>query len=70
MDERIWKLRSKIPGVGPPERGPGEQVFTTEAGFIFGLQTAWRAFATDISATLPNGTVLDDAALRGRYPNS
>jgi hypothetical protein len=48
---------------------PGEQILATEAGFIFALETAWRAFATDISATLPDGTVLADAALRARYPN-
>ncbi len=68
MEEKIWRLRSK--SRGGPSTSPGEQTFTTEAGFIFGLRTAWRAFGTDISATLPDGTQLDEAALRRRYPAS
>jgi hypothetical protein len=63
MAERIWKLRSK--GRGSP--GIGESAYTTEAGFTAALRDAWRAFATEISATLPDGTHLSDSALRARY---
>jgi hypothetical protein len=69
MEEKIWKLRCRVPGAGPQGRD-GEQTFTSERGLIFAVQTAWRAFATDISATLPDGQVLDDAGLRARYPAS
>ena len=64
MTEKIWKLRSKARGVP----GVGERTYTNEAGFIAGLQDAWRAFGSDISATLPTGEVLTDAALKDRYP--
>jgi hypothetical protein len=64
MTENLWKLRSKTRGTP----GVGEQTYTSEAGFIFALETARRAFATDMSATLPDGTTLDGAALMLRYP--
>lgn len=62
-----WRLRYRDERNGPIGL-IGEQVYDKESAFIFNLQTAWRNFASNISATLPTGEVLDDAALRRRYP--
>lgn len=63
----LWRLRYRDQRNGPVGL-TGEQSFADEAGFKFALRTAWRNFASDISATLDTGEVLDDAALRRRYP--
>jgi hypothetical protein len=65
MKENIWKLRLRDSRNGP--NAIGETPYNTERGFVFALQTAWRNFASDISATLPTGEVLDDVTLRRRY---
>jgi hypothetical protein len=62
MSEKIWKIRR---GTGD---ATGETIYTTERGFAAALQDAWRYSATDVEATLPDGTVLNNAELRARYP--
>jgi hypothetical protein len=64
MQEKVWKLRSKSAASG---NRLGEKTFTTEAGFIAGLHDAWRIFASDISATLPDGSELEETALQQRF---
>jgi hypothetical protein len=66
MDEELWTLRFRTHGQGPS--GAGARTFSTEATFILALQAAYRDFATDLVATLPDGQVLMEAALRRRYP--
>jgi hypothetical protein len=62
-----WKLHYRNERNGPIGL-IGEQVYDNERAFKFALQTAWRNFASDISAILPTGEALDDAALRRCYP--
>lgn len=66
MDEKLWKLRCRTPGVGLG--AVEEQTFYTEGGFILGLQTAYGNSADDLAATLPDGCVLNEPAIRKRYP--
>ena len=65
-EEKTWKLRYK--GRQQPGESAGEHTYETEVAFISALNDARRNFATDISATLPDGTVLNETELKRRYP--
>jgi hypothetical protein len=65
VEVELWTLRYKTPG---QLAHVGERTFPTENTFILALQTAYREDATDIVATLPDGQVLTENAVRRRYP--
>lgn len=63
---KAWKLSYRALGRGPHETI--EQIYASEADFLGALKTAYRNFRTAMSATLPDGTQLTEAALRRRFP--
>jgi hypothetical protein len=60
-----WKLRYRPLGRGKNE--VGEQIYSSEADFFSAL-LAQRNFSTHLITTLPDGSVLSEAALRRRFP--
>jgi hypothetical protein len=66
----VWKLSFKDPRHSPATAGDsksGERTFESESAFLTALKDAWQIGATEISATFPQGQVLNDAILRERY---
>lgn len=60
---REWKL-SYLDHYGHRVTDP---VYTTEAGFLLGLETARRADVRELQATMPNGAVLNEQQLDATY---
>jgi hypothetical protein len=63
---KAWRLSYRALGRGRHETL--EQIYASEGDFLGALKTAYRNFGTALSATLPDGTTLTEAALRDRFP--
>lgn len=66
MENTVWRLRSKTSGQRSGDSR--EQSFSTEAGFVLALQTAYQNLSVDLVGILPNGYILTEASLRQRFP--
>jgi hypothetical protein len=68
--QQVWKLSFKIPRndlASATGADGSERSYDSETAFRSALEDAWHLGATEISATFPQGQVLNDAILRKRY---